>query len=98
MRLTYGNLVRSLYLILFTASAIISFLNYHTNAIIIAVLCLIGFIAFDIICYLKDKNKPSPSINPELEKLIERQTELESKFNTVANDAGLAKLASSFRR
>lgn len=98
MRLSHGKVVRSLYLVLFTASAIISFIQYHTNATIIAILCLIGYIAFDIICLLKDKQKPIPTSNPELEKLIERQNELEVKFNTVANDAGLAKLASSFRR
>jgi hypothetical protein len=98
MRLSHGKVVRSLYLVLFTISSIISFTKYHTNATTIAILCLIGYIAFDIICLFKDKQKPAPSITPELEKLIERQSELEVKFNTVANDAGLAKLASSFRR
>jgi hypothetical protein len=98
MRLSHGKVVRCLYLILFTASSIVSFIKYHTHAPTIALLCLIGYIAFDIICFLKDKSKPVPSINPELQKIIERQNELEVKFNTVANDAGLAKLASSFRR
>lgn len=98
MRLSHGKVVRSLYLVLFTASSIISFIKYHTNAPIIAILCLIGYIAFDIVCLFKDKQKSTPIPNPELEKLIERQNELEIKFNTVANDAGLAKLASSFRR
>ena len=98
MRLSHGKVVRSLYLVLFTASAIISFTKYHTNATTIAILSLIGYIAFDIICFLKDKYKPSPSINPELEKLIQKQAELEAKFNTVANESGMAKLAASYRR
>ena len=100
MPLTYSKLVRALYLVLFTIAAILSFINFHTNAVIIAGLCLVGFIAFDIICYFRKKLEPVgiPDINPELEKLMAKQDAMEAKFNTIANDAGLAKLAAAFRR
>ena len=100
MRLTYGNIVRTLYLVLFTISALMAITHYHTNAVSIAALCLAGFIAFDIICYLRKKLEPAviPDINPEIAKLVAKQDAMEAKFNTIANDAGLTKLAAAFRR
>jgi len=100
MRLTYGNIVRSLYLVLFTTASIVSFLNFHTNAVVVAGLSLVGFISFDIICYLRKKLEPAAiiDINPELKKLTDKQEALEAKFNTVANDIGLAKIGATFRR
>ena len=98
MRLTYGNLVRGIYLVLFIISSTHSIIHYHTNAVVISILCLIGFIAFDLICILKDKYKPADPINPDLDKLLQRQLELETKFNTVSNDIGLAKIGAAYRR
>jgi hypothetical protein len=100
MRLTYGNIVRVVYLVLFIISSIVALAHYHTNAVIISALCLVGFIAFDIICYFRKKIEPViiPDINPELKRLLEKQEAMETKFNTIASEAGLAKLASTFRR
>ena len=99
MPLSYSKLVRTLYLVLFTASSIISFTHYHTNAVIIAGLCLVGFISFDIVCYLRKKLEPAVIIvDPKIDNLIAKQEALEAKFNTVANDIGLAKIGAAFRR
>ena len=100
MKLTHGKLTRALYLILFTASAITSLFQFHTNAVKIAGLSLLGFIVFDIVCFLRDKAKQSElqSLKPEVDKLVARNAELEAKFNTVVNDAGLAKIGSMIKR
>lgn len=100
MFLTYGNIVRTLYLALFAAASILSFLNYHTNAVVIAGLSLLGFIAFDIICYFRKKIEPIKAIEstPEVQELRAKQDALEAKFNTVASDIGLAKISAAMRR
>lgn len=100
MPLSYPKLVKGIFLLSFVSSSVVSCLQFHTNAIQIAGLSLVGFIAFDVVCFLRDKSKPAPApdMSPELEKIKARQEELEVKFNTVANDISLAKVGAAFRR
>ena len=98
MPLTYSKLVRTLFLVLFTVSAVISFLHFHTNAISIAILSLVGFVAFDVVCYLRKRLEPVIiQTHPDMDKLIAKQEALESKFASVSNDIGLAKIGAAFR-
>ncbi len=98
MSLSYPKVVRGLYLLLLTVSSVISFTKYHTNAVAIAVLSLVGFIAFDVMCYLRDKNPPMKDLAPELAKLKEAQDKLNTDVNDIKNDHSIAALASTFRR
>jgi len=100
MPLSYPKVVRGVFLSAFSLSSIMACTHYHTNSVSIAGLSLLGFIAFDIVCYLRKKAEPIPvvDINPEIAKLVAKHDAMEAKFNTIANDAGLTKLAAAFRR
>jgi hypothetical protein len=100
MPLSYQKLVRALFLVAFSLSSIMACTHYHTNSVVIAALSLAGFISFDILEYLKKKAEPIIAVDysPELAALAARQDAMETKFNTIANDAGLTKLAAAFRR
>lgn len=93
----YHILQRSACLALFVTSSIISFFNYHTNAVVIAGLSLIGVISCDIVCYLKDKTKVK-DFTPEIENIQALQEDLIQKVADIRNDASIGKLAETFRR
>lgn len=98
MPLTYSKLVKGTYLLLLLISSVISFRTYHTNAVIIAVLSLVGFIAFDIVCFLRDKNPPMKDLAPQLKEMKEAHDLLAADLKDIKNDHSIAHLASTFKR
>lgn len=96
MRLTYGKFVRSLYLLLFTVSSIVCFFKYHTNAGLIAILSLIGFIAFDIICQLKKKDVPD--FSKEIAELKEQNSQLNKDFQDIKANISIGAMAAAIKR
>jgi hypothetical protein len=99
MKLTYGKFVQALYLVLFAVSSILSLFQFHTNAVKIAGLSLLGFIVFDILCYFRKKIPAVPrDLAPELERVAAKNAELEAKMNLIVNDIGLAKISATIRR
>ena len=99
MPLSYPKVVRGVFLSAFSLSSIMACTHYHTNSVSIAGLSLAGFISFEVLGFLRKKILPVPAdLSPEIAKLIAKQEAMETKFNTIANDAGLTKLAAAFRR
>ena len=97
MPITYGKIVRALYLVLFTASSIISFFNFHTNAVTVAGLSLVGFIAFDVICQLK-KPTPAPDHSAAVKELQDKLNRMDEEFKSIKGDIGVAKIGAVIRR
>lgn len=93
----YHKLQRGACLALFVVSSVISCYQYHTNAVIIAGLSLIGVIAYDIVCYLKDKNAPK-DFTAQVKELQEKLEVTSQHVKEMKDDVSVAKLANSFRR
>lgn len=93
----FHKLQRGICLALFVASSITSCIYYHTNAVTIAGLSLIGIVAHDVVCYFRDKSAPN-DYGPEIEKLREENVQVLEKLQDIRNDASIGKLAETFRR
>lgn len=90
----FHKLQRGSALSLFIASSIASYFNPHM--LYIAGLSLVGVIAYDIMCFLREKHGKDHS--PELAQLKQVQNELVEKVQAIRDDASLGKLAETFRR
>lgn len=93
----FHKLQRGVCLSLFLVSSIISFTNYHTNAVIIAGLSLLGVISYDVVCFLKDKTAIK-DFSSDIEQLKASHVELAGQLQDIRNDASIGKLASTFQR
>lgn len=91
----YHKLHRGSVLALFVISSIASFFNPHM--LYIAGFSIIGVIAYDAICYLKEK-APKTDYGPEMEKLRVENIQVLEKLQDIRNDASIGKLAETFRR
>jgi hypothetical protein len=98
MPITYSKLVKGIYLLLLTSSAVLSFIKPNPQTGLIAILSIVGFIAFDTICYLRDKNPPMKDLAPELQELREAHAALATALGEIKNDHSIAHLASTFKR
>lgn len=102
MSLTPGNLTKGLYLFLFTLSSTVSLFKPSPQSAIIAVLSLIGFIAFDVVCQLKRKElKDSPEIlelKAENKKLADEIDYIGNQFNVIKDNISIGSVAAAFRR
>lgn len=94
---SFHKLQRAACLSLFVASSIISFIQYHTNAVIIAGLSLIGIIAYDIVCYFKGQLQIK-DYSGRIDAMEASQQDLIDKVSDIRNDASIGKLAETFRR
>lgn len=63
----------------------------------IAGLSIVGVIAYDVVCFLKEKTNIK-DYGPELEKLRADNIEVLEKLQDIRNDASIGKLAETFRR
>jgi hypothetical protein len=63
----------------------------------IAALSIFGVVAYDVICFLKDKTKVK-DFGEDIAKIQASQEDLISKVSDIRNDASIGKLAETFRR
>ena len=96
MRLTIQKHMKAVYAFLLISSAIASFFKPHL--IPVCALSLLGFIAYDIVSYLRDKNPPAPEMGEEIKLLRASLDKLEKDLGDVKNDHSIAHLASTFKR
>lgn len=93
----YHKIQRGICLALFAASSILSCIQYHTNAVVIAGLSLVGVIAYDVVCYFKDVTKVK-DFSEDIARVEASQIDLIAKVSDIRNDATIGKLAETFRR
>lgn len=91
----FHKLQRGICLALFTIAGAYSLYNPHVFKT--AALSLIGVIAYDIVCYFKQKTEVK-DYGPELERLRADNIEVLEKLQDIRNDASIGKLAETFRR
>lgn len=91
----FHKLQRGICLALFTIAGAYSLYNPHVFKT--AALALIGVIAYDIVCYFKQKTEVK-DYGPELERLRAENIEVLEKLQDIRNDASIGKLAETFRR
>lgn len=96
MSLTYGNLVRGTYLVLFSASSLVCLIKPSEHSVIVAALNLIGFIAFDVVCQFKKKD--SPDHTKEIAALKEQNAQLERNFQVIRDNISVASASGMIRR
>lgn len=93
----FHKLQRGACLSLFVISSLYSIVTYHTNAVSIAALALIGIIAYDVVCFFKQKNDVK-DYGPEIEKVKAENVAILEKLQEIRNDASIGKLAETFKR
>jgi hypothetical protein len=91
----FHKLQRGICLALFTIAGAYSLYNPHVFKT--AALSLMGVIAYDIVCYFKQKTEVK-DYGPELERLRADNIEVLEKLQDIRNDASIGKLAETFRR
>lgn len=91
----YHKIQRAVVLALFPIASVASYFKPHL--IPIAGLALIGVIAYDIVCYLKEKNAPKDFTN-QIKELKDELTVTSQHVREMKDDVSVAKLANSFRR
>lgn len=91
----FHKLHRGACLSLFVSSSIASYFNPHM--LYIAGLSILGVIAYDIVCFLKEKSDVK-DYGPEIEKLRAENVQVLEKLQDIRNDASIGKLAETFRR
>ena len=94
---SFHKLQRGSCLALFVISSIYSILHYHTNAVSIAALSLLGVIAYDIVCFLKQKTEVK-DFGPDILQVKAENAAVLEKLQDIRNDASIGKLAETFRR
>lgn len=91
----FHKLQRGICLALFTIAGAYSLYNPHCFKT--AALALIGVIAYDVVCYFKQKAEPK-DFSVQINELKATQDILVEKMADIRNDASIGKLAESFRR
>lgn len=91
----YHKLHRGICLALFSIAGAYSLYNPHVFKT--AALALIGVIAYDIVCYLKQKNDPKDHTQ-DIKAIAEQVKENTQHIKEMKDDVGLGKLANTFRR
>lgn len=91
----FHKLQRSTCLALLLASSIASYFKPHL--IPIAAISLIGVIAFDVVCFLKEKVKVM-DFSSDIKVLQDRQAETSQFIKDMKDDVSIGKLAATFKR
>lgn len=91
----FHKIHRGICLALFLASSIASYFKPHLVSV--ATLSLIGVIAYDIICYLKEKVKVT-DFSFDIKALQENQDVIAQHVKEMKDDVSIGKLASTFKR
>ena len=91
----FHNLQRGVCLALFTIAGSYSLYNPHVFKT--AALALIGVIAFDIVCFFKDKTRVK-DYGSEIEVLRAKSEENSTQIKEMKDDVSVAKIANTFRR
>ena len=90
----FKNLHRGSCLGLFVISGLWSCLNPH--AIPVAAISVVGLIAYDVVCLLKEKHGKDHTV--EINELKEQLATNTQYIKDMKDDVSVAKLANSFRR
>lgn len=90
----FHKLQRGSCLALFVISSIASYFNPHM--IYIAGLSILGVIAYDIVCFFKEKH--GKDFGPEIERLRTEVETTSQQIKEMKDDVSVAKLANTFRR
>jgi hypothetical protein len=93
----YHKLQRLVCLVLFAVSSVLSFFQYHTNAVHIAAISLIGVIAYDVVCYFKGQLQVKDH-GADITRVEAAQEELIKKVQEIRDDSSIGKLAEAFKR
>lgn len=91
----FHKIDRGARLSLFIISSIASYFN--PNMLYIAGLSIFGVIAYDIVCFLKEKSDIK-DYGPEIDRLRAENIVVLEKLQDIRNDASIGKLAETFRR
>lgn len=91
----FHKLQRGICLALFTIAGAYSLYNPHCFKT--AALALIGVIAYDVVCYFKQKAEPK-DFSVQINELKATQEELIAKVQEIRDDSSIGKLAETFRR
>ena len=96
MNLTYGKLVRASFLLLFLISTITCLVKPGAQSGLVAILSLIAFVAFDVVCALK---RPAyKDFTADMEAIQKRNTELEKQFKEIKDELSVGGLSSLLTR
>lgn len=90
----FHKIDRGARLSLFVLSSIASYFNPHM--LYIAGLSILGVIAYDVVCFLKERH--GKDYGPEIKELAARVEVAEHVAKEIRNDASIGKLAETFRR
>jgi hypothetical protein len=96
MTLTYGNLVRGLHLVLFSASSILCLFKPSEFPLCVALLNLAGLIVFELI-----SNSKRPEVadhSKEIEALKQQNLLLERNFQVIRDNISVASASGIIRR
>lgn len=96
MRLTHGNLVKAMYLVLFLLSSLLCLFKPSTHSGLVAILSLVGFIAFDVICQIKGKSVPD--LSKEVASLEAQNAKIEKDFQVIKDNISTVSAAGLFKR
>lgn len=91
----FNKLQRGVCLSLFLISSISSYFNPHM--LYIAGFSIFGVVAFDVVCFLKDKTAVK-DYSADIEVLKSGYSVLAGQLQDIKNDASIGKLASTFQR
>lgn len=91
----YHKLQRGVCLALFLASSVASYFKPHL--VPIAGLSLIGIVAYDIVCFFKEKHK-FVDYSADIAQIKASQVELSGQVQDIRNDSSIGKLAETFKR
>lgn len=96
MKLTYGNLVRGSFLLLFLISSIQCLAKPGEQSGLIAILSLIGFVCFDVVCNFK---RPKyKDFSNEIQQLEDKNKQLEEQFQQIKGDISIVKIGATINR
>jgi hypothetical protein len=91
----FHKLQRGICLALFSIAGAYSLYNPHVFKT--AALALIGVIAYDIVCFFKEKHAPK-DYSKDIQDIAEQVKENTQYIKEMKDDVSVAKLASSFRK
>jgi|GEM_PF-5867020 hypothetical protein len=96
-KLSYGKVVRASFLLLFILSCLICLFNPGAQTSTVAILSLIAFVCFDVVCVVKSNLKKDES-EDEIIKLKEDNEKLKKDFQYLKDELTLGTANAIFSR
>lgn len=95
-KLSYGKVVRASFLLLFILSCLICLFNPGAQTSTVAILSLIAFVCFDVVCLIKGSLKNTT--NEDVSKLKEDNEKLKKDFQYLKDELTLGTANTLFGR